>query len=72
MMIEKKKNKVDEADKTNVDNIFAIGDIAEGKLELTPVAIQAGRLLMNRLFNGSPNKLMDYVNVPTTVFTPIE
>ena len=39
--------------------------------ELTPVAIQAGLLLANRLF-GKSNEAMDYINVCTTVFTPIE
>eukprot|EP00743_Colponemidia_sp_Colp-15_P001134 GILK01001246.1.p1 GENE.GILK01001246.1~~GILK01001246.1.p1 ORF type:complete len:544 (-),score=53.31 GILK01001246.1:1104-2597(-) len=56
---------------TNVDNIFAIGDCLHGKPELTPVAIQAGRVLAQRLFGGS-NEAMDYDNVPTTVFTPLE
>jgi thioredoxin reductase (NADPH) len=42
-----------------------------GKLELTPVAIKAGKLLSRRLFGGS-TELMDYINVPTTVFTPLE
>merc|ERR1719232_1823306 len=32
----------DAAEKTNVGNIFAIGDVLDGKPELTPVAIQAG------------------------------
>ena len=41
---------VDEEENTNVTNIYAIGDICEGKPELTPVAIQAGRLLANRLY----------------------
>jgi len=31
----------------------------------------AGRLLAQRLFNGK-TALMDYINVPTTVFTPVE
>ena len=35
----------DEKEQTNVPHIYAIGDILDGKLELTPVAIQAGRLL---------------------------
>lgn len=39
--------------------------------ELTPVAIQAGILLAKRLF-GNANEPMDYKNVCTTVFTPIE
>lgn len=60
-----------EAEATNVSNIYAIGDILEGKLELTPVAIQAGKLLARRLYNNS-KVLTDYVNVATTVFTPLE
>jgi thioredoxin reductase (NADPH) len=39
--------------------------------ELTPVAIKSGVLLANRLF-GESKKLMDYTNICTTVFTPIE
>lgn len=35
----------DEKEQTNIPHIYAIGDILDGKLELTPVAIQAGRLL---------------------------
>ena len=50
---------VNDDDSTSVPNIFAIGDVAEGKLELTPVAIKSGMLLANRLFNNS-TKLMDY------------
>lgn len=40
-----------EDDKTTVDNIYSIGDVCHGRLELTPTAIQAGRLLAARLFN---------------------
>jgi pyruvate/2-oxoglutarate dehydrogenase complex dihydrolipoamide dehydrogenase (E3) component len=62
---------VNEAEQTNVDNIFAIGDCADGRPELTPPAIMAGRLLSRRLF-AHQFKIMDYLNIPTTVFTPIE
>jgi len=31
---------------------YAIGDVLQDKPELTPVAIQAGILLANRLFGG--------------------
>uniref|UniRef100_A0A4W4EAA8 thioredoxin-disulfide reductase (NADPH) n=1 Tax=Electrophorus electricus TaxID=8005 RepID=A0A4W4EAA8_ELEEL len=62
---------VNDEEQTNVPHIYAIGDILEGKWELTPVAIQAGRLLARRLYSGSATKC-DYVNVPTTVFTPLE
>uniref|UniRef100_A0A671KM43 thioredoxin-disulfide reductase (NADPH) n=1 Tax=Sinocyclocheilus anshuiensis TaxID=1608454 RepID=A0A671KM43_9TELE len=62
---------VNDEEQTNVPHIYAIGDILEGKWELTPVAVQAGKLLARRLFAGATLKC-DYVNVPTTVFTPME
>ncbi|KAG8578328.1 hypothetical protein GDO81_010455 [Engystomops pustulosus] len=62
---------VNDEEQTNVPYIYAIGDVLEGKLELTPVAIQAGRLLARRLYGSSELKC-DYINVPTTVFTPLE
>jgi len=58
-------------DTTTAANIFAIGDCVHSRLELTPTAIYAGRLLSNRLFGGASD-LMNYKFVPTTVFTPIE
>jgi len=60
-----------EADQSNIPNIYAIGDVAENRPELTPVAIQAGILLAKRLYAGS-KVLTDYDKVPTTVFTPME
>jgi thioredoxin reductase (NADPH) len=65
------KIKASDEEHTNISNIFAIGDVIYGKLELTPVAIKAGKLLAYRLFGGKTEK-MDYINVPTTVFTPLE
>uniref|UniRef100_A0A183AEW3 thioredoxin-disulfide reductase (NADPH) n=1 Tax=Echinostoma caproni TaxID=27848 RepID=A0A183AEW3_9TREM len=56
---------------SSVENIYAIGDVVSGKPQLTPVAIHAGRYLAKRLYVGDV-ELTDYVNVPTTVFTPIE
>ncbi|KAH7648799.1 thioredoxin reductase [Cryptosporidium bovis] len=58
-------------DVTSVPSIFAIGDIVEGRPELTPVAIRAGVLLARRLYAGS-DEYIDYDYIPTTVFTPIE
>uniref|UniRef100_A0A8C8RTA7 Thioredoxin reductase 1, cytoplasmic n=1 Tax=Pelusios castaneus TaxID=367368 RepID=A0A8C8RTA7_9SAUR len=43
---------VNDEEQTNVPYIYAIGDVLESKLELTPVAIQAGRLLAQRLYAG--------------------
>lgn len=61
----------DEKEQTNVPNIYAIGDVLDDKPELTPMAIQSGRLLAKRLC-GVSETLTDYVNVCTTVFTPLE
>lgn len=58
-------------EQTNVPNVYAVGDVLNGKPELTPVAIHAGRLLARRLFANSTVQ-MDYVNVATTVFSPLE
>ena len=58
-------------ERTNVEHIYAVGDVCEGKQELTPVAVRAGELLARRLFGGS-NVQMNYDLVPTTVFTPME
>lgn len=59
----------DDYQNTNIDNIFALGDVC-GKAELTPVAIAAGRKLANRLFGGPEfkNAKLDYENIPSVVF----
>jgi len=61
----------DSKEQTNIANIFAIGDVLDDKPELTPVAIQAGKLLARRLA-GASEEITDYVNICTTVFTPLE
>ena len=53
---------------TNVDGIHAIGDVT-ARMELTPVAIAAGRRLADRLFGGDPARHLDYHMVPTVVFS---
>ncbi|KAI9828579.1 MAG: GTP-binding protein gtr1 [Sarea resinae] len=59
----------DDYQNTNVDNVYALGDVC-GKVELTPVAIAAGRKLSDRLFGGPAhaNAHLDYSNVPSVVF----
>ncbi len=52
---------------TAVDGVFAVGDVT-GRAALTPVAIQAGRLLADRVFAGSKAR-MSYENIPTAVFS---
>ncbi|XP_035918561.1 thioredoxin reductase 1, mitochondrial isoform X1 [Anopheles stephensi] len=68
-----KSDKIDvnEYDQTNVPHIYAVGDVLYKKPELTPVAIHAGRIIARRLFGGSEER-MDYADVATTVFTPLE
>jgi len=60
--------KVDKYQNTTAENIYAVGDIT-GKAELTPVAVKAGRLLSERLFNGQKDAHMDYTTIPTVVFS---
>lgn len=59
---------VDSFQNTTEKGVYAIGDIT-GKVELTPVAVAAGRRLSERLFNNKPNEHLDYNNVPTVVFS---
>ncbi|MBD8513386.1 glutathione-disulfide reductase [Photobacterium sp. 2_MG-2023] len=61
--------KVDEYQQTNVPGIYCVGDIMDGGIELTPVAVKAGRQLSERLFNNKPDAKMDYKLVPTVVFS---
>jgi len=53
---------------TNVDGIYAVGDVT-GRTALTPVAIAAGRRLADRLFGGQPDAALDYENIPSVVFS---
>lgn len=61
--------KVDQYQNTNVKGIYAVGDIIEGGIELTPVAVAAGRRLSERLFNNKPHEHLDYRLVPSVVFS---
>ncbi|XP_075170553.1 thioredoxin reductase 1, mitochondrial-like [Haematobia irritans] len=62
---------VNDYEQTSISNVYAIGDIAKDRPQLTPVAINAGKLLAKRLF-GSCHDVMNYQNIPTTLFTSIE
>jgi len=52
---------------TNVEGIYAIGDVT-GRAQLTPVAIAAGRRLSDRVFGGQPSRRLDYDMIPTVIF----
>jgi len=58
----------DKMQQTNVEHIFAIGDVT-GRAALTPVAIAAGRRLADRLYGGMEGRHLDYDLIPTVVFS---
>lgn len=68
-MNEKGYIEVDDYQNSSVDNIYALGDVT-GRVELTPVAIAAGRKLAHRLFGPPEFKeaKLDYSNIPSVVF----
>lgn len=59
---------VDQYQNTTGHNIYSVGDVT-GRVELTPVAIAAGRRLSERLFNNKTDEYLDYNNIPTVIFT---
>lgn len=78
----KVQGRKDEPERTNVDHIYAIGDVLEGVPELMPVAQRSGQLVAHRI-NARMNTDLkeedikkkfstDYRFIPTTVFSPLE
>ena len=61
---------VNEFSKTNVDHIFAVGDVT-GRMELTPVALREGHAFADTAFGNNP-RTMDHDDVATAVFTQPE
>lgn len=61
---------VDEYQNSSTNFVYSLGDVV-GKVELTPVAIAAGRKLANRLFGPEKfrNDKLDYTNVPSVIFS---
>lgn len=71
--VDEKKSTIeaDEYQQTANPKIYSLGDVV-GKVELTPVAIAAGRKLSNRLFSGQDafaKDKLDYSNIPSVVFS---
>lgn len=58
----------DAFENTSVEGIYALGDV-NGKRQLTPVAIAAGRQLAERLFNDKTDAHLDYANIASVVFS---
>lgn len=59
---------VDKFQQSNVEGLYAIGDVT-GQVELTPVAIAAGRRLSDRVFGGMEGRHLDYSFIPTVIFS---
>lgn len=66
---DKKHIITDDFQNTNVDNIYALGDVCDRGFELTPVAIAAGRRLGDRIFGGKQDAKLDYDLIPSVVFS---
>ena len=58
---------VDEAYRSNVPGIFAIGDVID-RVQLTPVALAEAMALVDSFF-GEDGRRVDYMHIPTAVFT---
>jgi len=59
--------KVDEYSRTNLDNVWAIGDVTD-RIALTPVAIQEAMALYRTEYLDDPTPC-DHANVPSAVFS---
>ncbi len=59
---------VDAYQRTNLENLYAIGDVTQ-HAGFTPVAIAAGRRLAERLFGGQSERKLDYDHIPQVVFS---
>ena len=58
---------VDDRYRTNVDGVYAIGDVID-RVQLTPVALAEAMALVDDLF-GDSGRRVDYRHIPTAVFT---
>ena len=58
---------VDEYSQTNIDNIYAIGDVTD-RINLTPVALAEGMAFVNTVFGNNPTAA-DRENVASAVFS---
>ena len=58
---------VDEYSRTNIPNIYAIGDCTD-RMNLTPVALHEAMCFVATVFRDKPTK-PDFTNVPTAVFS---
>ncbi len=62
--------KVDDYSRTNIDNIYAVGDVTN-RVNLTPVAIREGQAFADHVF-GERHEKVDHTRIPTAVFSQPE
>ncbi|WP_375289319.1 glutathione-disulfide reductase [Qipengyuania sp.] len=60
--------KVDRFSKTNVDHIYAVGDVTD-RVQLTPVAIREGQAFADTVFGGGDPVAVDHGCIPSAVFS---
>jgi len=65
--VEKGAIKVDDYSRTNVESIYAVGDVTN-RVQLTPVAIREGHAFADTVFGGNP-RTIDYDAIPSAVFS---
>ncbi|AKH41785.1 glutathione reductase (NADPH) [Altererythrobacter atlanticus] len=58
---------VDEYNRTNVDSIYAVGDVTD-RVQLTPVAIREGQAFADTVFGDKPTTV-NYDCIPSAVFS---
>ena len=59
---------VDRFSKTNVDHIYAVGDVTD-RVQLTPVAIREGQAFADTVFGGLEPVAVDHSCIPSAVFS---
>ncbi|MDP4540984.1 glutathione-disulfide reductase [Qipengyuania sp. DY56-A-20] len=59
---------VDRFSKTNVDHIYAVGDVTD-RVQLTPVAIREGQAFADTVFGGHDPVAVDHSCIPSAVFS---
>ncbi|RPF72535.1 glutathione-disulfide reductase [Aurantiacibacter spongiae] len=59
---------VDRFSKTNVDHIYAVGDVTD-RVQLTPVAIREGQAFADTVFGNGDPVAVDHACVPSAVFS---
>ncbi len=59
--------KVDDHNRTNVESIYAVGDVTN-RVQLTPVAIREGHAFADTVFGNNP-RTVDYGCIPSAVFS---